>query len=95
MNHNETVPETELINSDSKNLDQLSTLEFVTLMNQEDLKAVGAVQAVLPAVTAVIDGIAERMREGGRLIYLGAGTSGWVYWMPQRYLPPLTLTTDR
>lgn len=88
MNHNETVPETELINSDSKNLDQLSTLEFVTLMNQEDLKAVGAVQAVLPAVTAVIDGIAERMREGGRLIYLGAGTSGRLGVLDASEIPP-------
>jgi len=88
MNHNKTVSETELINSDSKNLDQLSTLEFVTLMNQEDLNAVAAVKHALPAVTAAIDGIAERMQQGGRLIYLGAGTSGRLGVLDASEIPP-------
>ncbi len=70
------LPTTELVNDLTKDLDKLSTLEMLTLINAEDAKAVAAVQAVLPAVTIAVDRIADAFRCGGRLIYVGAGTSG-------------------
>ncbi|MEO8397306.1 MAG: N-acetylmuramic acid 6-phosphate etherase [Chloroflexota bacterium] len=67
---------TESQNPQTANIDQLSTLEMVQRINDEDAKVAGAVQAVLPQIAQAIDGIAERMARGGRLIYVGAGTSG-------------------
>jgi N-acetylmuramic acid 6-phosphate etherase len=70
------LPTTELINDLSNNLDQLSTFEMLAIINQEDAKAVAAVQSVLPNIAAGVDRIADAFRAGGRLIYIGAGTSG-------------------
>ncbi|MBL8730454.1 MAG: N-acetylmuramic acid 6-phosphate etherase [Planctomycetes bacterium] len=57
-------------------LDAMSTLELVTVMNDEDRNAAEAVRAALPRIAEVVDKVAEHMRKGGRLIYCGAGTSG-------------------
>lgn len=70
------LPTTELINDLSNNLDQLSTFEMLAIINQEDAKAVAAVQTVLPNIAAGVDRIADAIRSGGRLVYIGAGTSG-------------------
>jgi len=70
------LPTTELINDLSNNLDRLSTFEMLAIINQEDAKAVAAVQSVLPNVAAAVDRIADAFRSGGRLVYVGAGTSG-------------------
>ena len=70
------LPTTELINDLSNNLDQLSTFEMLAIINQEDAKAVAAVQSVLPNIAAGVDRIADAFRFGGRLVYIGAGTSG-------------------
>ncbi|MEY4914272.1 MAG: N-acetylmuramic acid 6-phosphate etherase [Armatimonadota bacterium] len=70
------LPTTELINDLSNNLDQLSTFEMLAIINQEDAKAVAAVQSVLPNIAAGVDRIADAFRSGGRLVYIGAGTSG-------------------
>jgi N-acetylmuramic acid 6-phosphate etherase len=59
-----------------RDLDTLSTARLVTLMNQHDESVPPAVAAVLPTIATAIDDIAERMRDGGRLIYIGAGTPG-------------------
>jgi N-acetylmuramic acid 6-phosphate etherase len=67
---------TEARNPATENIDLLPSLEMVRLMNAEDTLVAQAVAAVLPQVARAIDAIAERMRGGGRLIYLGAGTSG-------------------
>lgn len=67
---------TETRNETSNQIDQLSTLEMVTLINQEDQKVASAVQKVLPAIAEAIDQAAERFKKKGRLIYCGAGTSG-------------------
>lgn len=67
---------TETRNEMSKQIDQLSTFEMVTLINQEDQKVALAVQKVLPAIAEAIDHAAERFKKKGRLIYCGAGTSG-------------------
>jgi N-acetylmuramic acid 6-phosphate etherase len=67
---------TESQNPASLNLDQMSALEIVTLMNSEDRRVLEAVEQALPQIAQAVDAIAERMRRGGRLIYIGAGTSG-------------------
>lgn len=67
---------TEARNEATKKIDQVSTLEMVTLINQEDQKVAQAIEKVLPQIVAAIDAAAERFKKGGRLIYCGAGTSG-------------------
>ena len=67
---------TEARNEATKKIDQVSTLEMVTLINQEDQKVAQAIEKVLPQISAAIDAAAERFKKGGRLIYCGAGTSG-------------------
>ena len=67
---------TEARNPRSEDLDALSTLELVAAMNDEDRRVALAVQEQLPRISAAVDAIAARMHKGGRLIYVGAGTSG-------------------
>lgn len=67
---------TEQRNPATMDLDQMSPLEIAAVMNQEDKKAVLAVQQVLPQVATAIQWAADSLRQGGRLIYMGAGTSG-------------------
>lgn len=67
---------TEQVNPRTTGLDQFSALEIVEAMNAEDATVVGAVRRALPAIARAVDEIVERMRRGGRLIYIGAGTSG-------------------
>lgn len=57
-------------------LERLSTLELLNGINEEDALVPAAVRAAIPAVAPLVDAIAERMTRGGRLFYLGAGTSG-------------------
>src|SRR4249920_1474014 len=68
--------ETETWNADGADLDLRSTDELVELMNAQDLTVPVAVAAAAPAIAAAIDEIAARLQGGGRLIYVGAGTSG-------------------
>ncbi len=67
---------TEARNPDSMNLDVMSPLEIVTLMNHEDARAVASVTEVLPQVATAIEWATEALRSGGRIVYMGAGTSG-------------------
>lgn len=67
---------TERRNPASKNLDRLSTREIVALMNREDRKIAQAVARELPAIARTVDAIVTAIRSGGRLLYVGAGTSG-------------------
>ncbi len=78
MNFPETLSDlpTEAANPNTSNLSQLPTLEALQLINDEDQKVAVAVRAVLPQVALAIDAIAPLMAAGGRLIYIGAGTSG-------------------
>jgi len=69
-------PATEAPNPRSAELDTLSALQIVTLMNDEDASVPVAVRRSLPVIAAAVDAIAARLRDGGRLIYAGAGTSG-------------------
>ena len=67
---------TEQRNPRTTHIDELSTLEMVKLINSEDHKVAEAVEAVCPQIAKAVDVIAEKLREGGRLIYVGCGTSG-------------------
>lgn len=67
---------TEASNPRSSELDAMSTLDVVTAMNDEDRHVADAVRAALPSIAEAVDAIAQRMHKGGRLIYVGAGTSG-------------------
>lgn len=76
MSELEPHPVTEARHPGTLDLDELSTVEFVRVMNAEDARVARAVAGETDAIARAIDGIAERMRAGGRLIYVGAGTSG-------------------
>lgn len=67
---------TEQPNPRSTHVDQRSALEIVQLMNAEDATVAAAVREALPAIAEAVEIIAARLRNGGRLIYVGAGTSG-------------------
>lgn len=68
--------ETEKVNPATVDIDRMSPLEMVQVINAEDAKVATAVQAELPQIARAIEEIAARLRRGGRLIYVGAGTSG-------------------
>lgn len=70
------LPTTELVNPNTEGLDCLSTLEMLERINDEDATVHLAVQSQLSQIALAVDAIAERFRRGGRLIYIGAGTSG-------------------
>lgn len=67
---------TEQRNPRTSDIDRLSTLEMARLINDEDRRCAEAVAQALPAIAASIDLIAQRLEAGGRLFYIGAGTSG-------------------
>lgn len=67
---------TEQSNPAARDLDQKSSLEIVRLINAEDASVAPAVARVLPQIARAIDVVAAALRRGGRLIYVGAGTSG-------------------
>jgi N-acetylmuramic acid 6-phosphate etherase len=59
-----------------QNLELMSTIDLLTGINQEDQKVALAVQKIIPEIASFVDTAAEKMKMGGRLFYLGAGTSG-------------------
>ena len=63
---------TEKRNPDSMNLDELSVMEIIRLMNREDLKVISAVGKALPEIEQVIQQCVNCMKQGGRIIYVGA-----------------------
>jgi len=67
---------TEERNAASKKLDQMPAKAILRLMNREDRKVAGAVAREIPAIARAVDAIVSGIRRGGRLIYLGAGSSG-------------------
>jgi N-acetylmuramic acid 6-phosphate etherase len=84
---------TEASNPASEGLDQLSTLEMLTVINAEDAKVAAAVKAELPRIAQAVDAIAERFQRGGRLFYIGAGTSGRLGVLDASECPP-TFSVD-
>ena len=69
-------------------LEKKSVLELLTEINAEDQKVALAVQQTIPAIEKLVTGIVERMRRGGRLFYLGAGTSGRLGVLDASEIPP-------
>jgi N-acetylmuramic acid 6-phosphate etherase len=79
---------TEQRNKASKNLDHMSSREIVLLMSREDQKVPTAVAREIPSIAHAVDGIVARMQAGGRLIYVGAGTSGRLGVLDASECPP-------
>jgi N-acetylmuramic acid 6-phosphate etherase len=84
---------TETTNPASTDLDQKSAIEIATIINTEDAKVAGAVKRGLPQIARAIDLIASSLRQGGRLIYVGSGTSGRLGALDASEIPP-TFDTD-
>lgn len=70
------------------NLEQKSVLEILTEINQEDQKVALAVQKTIPEIEKLVTGIVARMQRGGRLFYIGAGTSGRLGVLDASEIPP-------
>jgi N-acetylmuramic acid 6-phosphate etherase len=79
---------TEARNPASEHLDELPTVEMLRVIQQGDQEAVTAVERELPIIAAAVDAIASRIQNGGRLFYLGAGTSGRLGVLDASECPP-------
>jgi N-acetylmuramic acid 6-phosphate etherase len=84
---------TEQQNPQSANLDNRSALQIARIMNTEDANVSTAVRQALPQIAAAIDLIADSLKNGGRLIYVGTGTSGRIAALDAAECPP-TFSTD-
>lgn len=73
---------------ESLEIDQLSTLEMVRIINEQDKQVALAVEKELPNIARAVDLIAERLQAGGRLFYVGAGTSGRLGILDASEIPP-------
>lgn len=83
---------TEQRNQATMNLDQMSTLEILKTINNEDKKVAIAVEAVLPQVEIAVDQVYHSLADGGRLFYIGAGTSGRLGVIDGSECPPTFMT---
>ncbi len=83
---------TEQANPQSQNLDQLSSLELVELFNQEDAQTLAAIAGAKSELAQVIDRAAQSLSRGGRLFYIGAGTSGRLGVLDAAECPPTFCT---
>jgi N-acetylmuramic acid 6-phosphate etherase len=83
---------TEQVNPESHNLDQLTSLELVNLFNREDAKTLSAIAAAQTQLAQAIDLSAECLSRGGRLFYVGAGTSGRLGVLDAAECPPTFCT---
>lgn len=84
---------TESCNPESKDLDRLSVQEILALMNREEAHAVEVVREALPSVASLVEAVVDRLAGGGRLFYVGAGTSGRLGALDAAECPP-TFGTD-
>ncbi|MGL5831607.1 MAG: N-acetylmuramic acid 6-phosphate etherase, partial [Waterburya sp.] len=83
---------TEQINPQSQNLDRLSSLEIVDLFNREDTKTIEAIANARVSLAKTIDVTAAAFQQGGRLFYVGAGTSGRLGVLDAAECPPTFCT---
>jgi N-acetylmuramic acid 6-phosphate etherase len=83
---------TEQVNLNSANLDRLSTLDLVDLFNKEDINTINAITGARVELANAIDLIATNLRQGGRLFYIGAGTSGRLGVLDAAECPPTFCT---
>jgi N-acetylmuramic acid 6-phosphate etherase len=86
---------TEQRNSRSRGLDRISTLEILRLLNREDARVATAVRRELPKIASAVDAIVRSFRSGGRLIYVGAGSSGRLGVLDAAECPPTFGTPPR
>ncbi len=84
---------TETRNNKTMNLDEMSIVELLTVMNEEDAKVADAVKVEIPHIAKAVETIISAKMNGGRLIYLGAGTSGRIGLLDAVECPP-TFGTD-
>jgi N-acetylmuramic acid 6-phosphate etherase len=82
------LPITEQENPNTRNLSSLPSGEIVRLMNEEDGTVAAAIAQVLPEVAQAVEGIVRRLNDGGRLFYIGTGTSGRLGVLDAAECPP-------
>jgi N-acetylmuramic acid 6-phosphate etherase len=75
-------------NPASERIDTVSTMEMLEIINREDAGVAAAVEAEIPRIAEAVGAIAERFEKGGRLFYVGAGTSGRLAVLDAAELPP-------
>ena len=80
--------DTEQVNENTKNIDNLSTIDMITTINNEDKKVALEVEKVIPCIAKAVDETYNRIKSGGRLIYIGAGTSGRLGVLDASECPP-------
>lgn len=88
-------PKTEQLNPRSRGLDTKSTLEILRLINREDATVAGAVRRELPRIARAVDAIAAAFHSGGRLFYIGAGSSGRMAFLDAAECPPTFGTSPK
>ena len=79
---------TELRNENSTHIDKMTSLEMVALMNKENMNSVMAVEAALPQIALAVDAAAKAIGNGGKMVYIGAGTSGRLGVLDASECPP-------
>jgi N-acetylmuramic acid 6-phosphate etherase len=79
---------TEQVNSRTQNMDQMTTMEILTIMNDEDRKVAEAVRSKLSQIEAAVECTVKALQRGGRLFYVGAGTSGRLGMVDASECPP-------
>ena len=79
---------TEMRNPDSMHIDKMTSLEMVALMNKENMNSVMAVEKALPQIAEAVDAAAKAIGNGGKLVYIGAGTSGRLGVLDASECPP-------
>src|SRR5947209_5407489 len=84
----DSIPLTEQENPRTYQISSLPTEPILRLMNEEDARVVEAIAQVLPEIARAVDGIVARLRTGGRLFYIGTGTSGRLGVLDAAECPP-------
>lgn len=82
------ILDTEKINENSKNIDEMNTNDILTIINNEDKKISLAIEKVIPSIENLVNLAYEKMLSGGRIIYIGAGTSGRLGVLDASECPP-------
>ncbi len=83
-----TLPPTEHENPKTKGIDRVSTIEAVKLINEEDHFVAKAIESIVSEIAEAVDRISEQLKKGGRLFYVGAGTSGRLGVLDASEIPP-------